>query len=242
MKASDDNVIPVNPCLNCTLPKYEAPDHRIFSIADTQRFLQLLDEHADLKYRAFFNIAIYGGFRRGEILALTWDDIDFDNNMVHIKRTVHWSKDRGYYYTDPKTKKSKRSVKMTDRVMDILKQVQNEQSSAMLNYGDYWNNPHKLVFTADNGSAMSMSTPYRFLQKFCNEYEMPQVSVHSMRHLNATLLISKGTNVKTVQSLLGHSTAVTTMSIYAHEIQSAEAAASEALGEILENDLVKKAE
>ena len=234
--------IAVNPCLNCTLPKYEAPDHRIFSIADTQRFLQLLDEHADLKYRAFFNIAIYGGFRRGEILALTWDDIDFDNNMVHIKRTVHWSKDRGYYYTDPKTKKSKRSVKMTDRVMDILKQVQNEQSSAMLNYGDYWNNPHKLVFTADNGSAMSMSTPYRFLQKFCNEYEMPQVSVHSMRHLNATLLISKGTNVKTVQSLLGHSTAVTTMSIYAHEIQSAEAAASEALGEILENDLVKKAE
>ena len=60
-----------------------------------------------------------------------------------------------------------------------------------------------------------------------------------MRHLNASLLISKGTNVKTVQSLLGHSTPVTTMSIYAHEIQSAEAAASAALGEILEKDLVK---
>ncbi|MCR5815425.1 MAG: hypothetical protein K6F91_00915 [Ruminococcus sp.] len=60
--------------------------------------------------------------------------------------------------------------------------------------------------------------------------------------MNATLLISKGTNVKTVQSLLGHSTAVTTMSIYAHEIQSAEAAASAALGEIIENDLIKKAE
>ena len=63
-----------------------------------------------------------------------------------------------------------------------------------------------------------------------------------MRHLNATLLISKGTSVKTVQSLLGHSTAVTTMSIYVHEIQSAEAVASAALGEIIENDLIKKAE
>ena len=89
---------------------------------------------------------------------------------------------------------------------------------------------------------MSMGTPYKFLKRFCEEYDLPRVSVHSMRHLNATLLISKGTNVKTVQSLLGHSTAVTTMSIYAREIQSAEAAASEALGEILENDLIKKAE
>lgn len=133
--------IAVNPCLNCTLPKYEAPDHKILSVADTQRFLQLLDEHAELKYRAFFNIAIYGGFRRGEILALTWNDIDFDNNMVHIRRAVHWSKDKGYYYTAPKTKKSKRSVKMTDRVMLILKQMKNEQLSAELKYGDYWNNP-----------------------------------------------------------------------------------------------------
>ena len=219
--------------------KYEAPDHKILSVADTQRFLQLLDEHAELKYRAFFNIAIYGGFRRGEILGLTWDDIDFDNNMVHIKRSVHWSKDKGYYYTDPKTKKSKRSVKMTNRVMIILKQVKNEQLSAKFQYGDYWNNPQRLVFTTDDGSQMSMGTPYKYLTKFCEEYGLPRVSVHSMRHLNATLLISKGTDPKTVQSLLGHSTTVTTMSIYAHEIQSAEAAASAALGEILEKDLVK---
>lgn len=234
--------IAVNPCANCTLPKIEDTEHKILSIADTQRFLQLLDEHANLKYRAFFNIAIYGGFRRGEILALTWDDIDFANNIVHIRRAVHWSKDNGYYYTDPKTKKSKRSVKMTDRVMLILKQVQNEQLSARLMYGDYWSNPQSLVFTADNGSQMAMGTPYTFLKKFCEEYDLPRVSVHSMRHLNATLLISKGTDPKTVQSLLGHSTAVTTMSIYAHEIQSAEAAASAALGDVLEQDLVKKAQ
>lgn len=87
-----------------------------------------------------------------------------------------------------------------------------------------------------------MGTPYTFLKKFCAEYDLPRVSVHSMRHLNATLLISKGTDPKTVQSLLGHSTAVTTMSIYAHEIQSAEAAASAALGDVLEQDLVKKAQ
>ena len=58
-----------------------------------------------------------------------------------------------------------------------------------------------------------MGTPYKFLKKFCEEYELPRVSVHSMRHTNATLLINNGTNIKAVQGLLGHSTAVTTVNI-----------------------------
>ena len=89
---------------------------------------------------------------------------------------------------------------------------------------------------------MSNGTPYKFLTKFLKEYNIKRVNVHSMRHTNATLLINNGTNLKAVQGLLGHSTAVTTMNIYAHEIQAAEAAASAALGEIIENDLVKKAD
>ena len=234
--------IAVNPCLNCTLPKYETPEHIILSVEDTQRFLQLLDENAPLKYRAFFNIAVYCGFRRVEILGLTWEDIDFDNNTVYIKRQQKYEKGKGYYYTEPKTRKSKRCVKMTDRVMLIIKQLQNEQLSARLNYGDYWNNPLNLVFTSDNGSQMSMGTPYKFLTKFLKQYDIKRVNVHSMRHLNASLLISKNTNVKTLSTMLGHSNTQTTLNIYAHEIQSAEAAASEALGEILENDLIKKAE
>ena len=146
------------------------------SVEDTQRFLQLLDENAPLKYRAFFNIAVYCGFRRGEILGLTWEDIDFDNNTVYIKRQQKYEKGKGYYYTEPKTRKSKRCVKMTDRVMLIIKQLQNEQLSARLNYGDYWNNPLNLVFTSDNGSQMSMGTPYKFLTKFLKQYDIKRVN------------------------------------------------------------------
>lgn len=229
--------IAVNPCTNCTLPKVSAPEHKVFTLEQAQRFLQLLDEHADLKYRAFFNVAIYGGFRLGEILALRWSDVDFENNVIHINRAVHWNKADGYYYTDPKTTKSKRAVRVSVRVMMILKQLKNEQLSAALNYGDYWSNKQGLLFTTDNGLQMSVSTPYTFLKKFCAQYSLPRVSVHSMRHLNATLLINSGANPKTVQALLGHSTAVTTMSIYAHEIQSAEAAASNALAALLDGQL-----
>lgn len=232
--------IAVNPCNNCTLPKIPTAEHNILTIEQTQRLLQHLDEYAPLKYRCFFYIAIYGGFRRGEILGLRWSDIDFENDLIHIRRAVHWEKQKGFYYTEPKTAKSRRTVRLPERVMFLLKQQHNEQMSAALKYGDYWDNSENLVFTTERGSQMSIGTPYTFLKKFCAEYNLPFVSVHSLRHLNATLLINSGANPKTVQALLGHSLASTTLNIYAHEIQSAEAAASVAVAAMLDNTLSAK--
>ncbi len=140
---------------------------------------------------------------------------------------------KDFYYTEPKTAKSRRTVRLPERVMFLLKQQHNEQMSAALKYGDYWDNSENLVFTTERGSQMSIGTPYTFLKKFCAEYNLPFVSVHSLRHLNATLLINSGANPKTVQALLGHSLASTTLNIYAHEIQSAEAAASVAVAAML---------
>lgn len=232
--------IAVNPCVNCTLPKVPTAEHNILTLEQTQQFLRLLDEYAPLKYRCFFYIAVYGGFRRGEILGLRWSDIDFDNDLIHINCAAHWEKGKGFYYTDPKTAKSRRTVRLPERVILLLKQQHNEQLSAALMLGDYWHNSENLVFTADDGSQMGMGTPYGFLKKFCEEHELPCVSVHSLRHLNATLLINSGANPKTVQALLGHSLASTTMNLYAHEIQSAEAAASAAVAAMLDNELSKR--
>lgn len=229
--------IAVNPCTNCTLPKMTAKEREILTLEQARRFLQLLDENAPLKYDCFFNIAVYGGFRRGEILGLRWSDIDFNNGLIHINRAVHWDKKRGYYYTEPKTAKSKRTVHLSERVMMLLKKQKNEQLSAAFNCGDYWKNDGDLVFTSDDGTQMSMGTPYAYLTKFCKAHGLPKISVHSLRHLNATLLINSGANPKTVQALLGHSLASTTMNLYAHEIQSAEAAASSALAAMLDGQL-----
>lgn len=229
--------IAVNPCTNCTLPKAPATERKVLTLEEARELLRLLDEHAALKYRCFFYIAIYGGFRRGEILGLRWSDVDLENNLIHINRAVHWDKQRGFYYTDPKTAKSRRTVRLPERVMFLLKQQQNEQLSNVFRYGDQWHNDGDLVFTTDSGEQMSMGTPYSFLTRFCEQYGLPRVSVHSLRHLNATLLINSGANPKTVQALLGHSLASTTMNLYAHEIQSAEAAASAAIAAMLDGQL-----
>ena len=89
------------------------------------------------------------------------------------------------------------------------------------------------IFTKWNGLTLDRSAPGYFFKQFCNRTGMRYVSNHSFRHLNASLLINSGIDVKTVQSCLGHSTATTTLQIYAHTFQSAQAAAMEAVAEAL---------
>jgi hypothetical protein len=88
-------------------------------------------------------------------------------------------------------------------------------------------------FTKWNGLTLDRSAPGYFYKKFCERTGMRYVTNHSMRHLNASLLINAGVDVKAVQSCLGHSTATTTLQIYAHTFQSAQAAAMEAVAEAL---------
>lgn len=222
-----------NPCKNATLPKIPQREHKMFTVEQAKQFLDILEQpETDIKYRAFFQLAIFGGFRRGEILGLEWSDIDFDTNIVHIRRTVHYSKKLGYYDTEPKSKSSVRSLQLPESVIFTVKQLRNEQLSKRIKIGDNWHNTERL-FTTWNGRQMSGSAPSSWLIKTCERYGLPKVNLHSMRHLNASLLISSGVDVKTVQSVLGHSQASTTLDIYAAAFRDREAQALGAVADIL---------
>ncbi len=222
-----------NPCKNAALPKMPQTEHKMFTIEQAKKFLDILDRpDTPIKYKAFFYLAIFGGFRRGEILGLEWSDIDFDTGVIHIRRTVHYSKELGYYDTEPKSKKSVRALTLPDNVIFTIKQLQNEQLSQRLKLGDLWHNTDRL-FTTWDGHQMHGATPFSWLTKICRQHNLPKVNLHSFRHLNASLLITSGVDVKTVQSVLGHSQASTTLDIYAAAFQDREAQALGAVANIL---------
>ena len=231
-----------NPCKNAALPKIPQAEHKMFTIDEAKRFLDILDrDDTPIKYKAFFQLAIFGGFRRGEILGLEWEDIDFDTGVVHIRRTVHHSKERGYYDTEPKSRKSVRALTLPSGVIFTVKQLRNEQLSQRLKLGDKWHSTSRL-FTTWDGHQMHGATPFTWLTKTCEQYGLPKVNLHSFRHLNASLLISSGVDVKTVQSVLGHSQASTTLDIYAAAFQDREAQALGAVADILTGERKRKAE
>lgn len=231
-----------NPCKNAVVPKIPQRDLKMFTLEQAKQFLDILEQpEIPVKYRAFFQLALFGGFRKGEILGLEWSDIDFETGIIHIRRTVHHSKKLGYYDTEPKSKSSVRDLQLPENVIFTIRQLRNFQNSQRLKYGDQWHCTERL-FTTWNGNQMCSSSPSSWLTKICAANDLPIVNLHSFRHLNASLLISSGVDVKTVQSVLGHSQASTTLDIYAAAFRDREAQALGAVADILTDGRQRKAE
>ena len=222
-------MIPDNPCRNVTAPKMDKKEIDCYSLEEAAHFLKLLEQEP-LKYQAFFQLAIFGGFRRGELLGLEWKDIDFDTCLVSIRRTSQYTKAKGVYTDTTKTESSKRCLKMPDVVMQTLRKYRLEQNKERLQVGDQWHNMDR-VFTRWNGLPMHPNTTYLFLERFCTRHDMRRVNVHSFRHLNASLLIGEGTDIRTVSAALGHSQTSTTLNIYAHTLAEAQASAAESIAD-----------
>ena len=113
------------------------------------------------------------------------------------------------------------------------------QDKYKANIGSKWIE-HDRLFTKWNGEPMGMRSPYKFFEKFCKRTGMRFVNVHSFRHFNATAMILSGVDVKTVQTCLGHNDANTTLSIYAHSFQEAQARAMDSVADCIFNKNNKK--
>lgn len=216
-------MIPANPCRNVTIPRVITPEKEFYTIKEAQQMLDLFRNEPDsnFKYVCFYTLAVYTGFRLGEMLGLEWKDANFETNVISVSRTCLYSKAKGGLYTEtPKTQQSRRSLKVPQGVIDVLlrwKELQNVQRQRV---GSKWIETDR-IFTKWNGLTLDRSAPGYFYKKFCERTGMRYVTNHSMRHLNASLLINAGVDVKTVQSCLGHSTATTTLQIYTHSFRTA---------------------
>lgn len=113
-------VVSCNPCSKVTIPKGEAKEKMIYTIEEVTEFLKLLEDEP-LKYRVFFNLAVFSGFRRGELLGLEWKDVDFTNNLISVRRTSCYTAKQGIYTDTTKTKRSQRTIKFPASVMELLK-------------------------------------------------------------------------------------------------------------------------
>ena len=216
-----------NPCRKVTIPKGEVKEKPIYSQEEIAQLLTAINGE-DTKYRAFFYLIAYSGFRRSEMLGLEWKDIDFENNIISIRRTSNYTSERGIYTDTTKTKRSKRVLKISPYIMGILKELKDEQDEEALRLGDKWVESDRL-FVKWNGEPMNNQTPYGWLKEFCEKNDMPFYGIHSFRHFAASALISAGLDVVTVSGALGHCNSGTTLNVYAHLFQTAQARVAQAM-------------
>ena len=222
-------IVVENPCSRVTIPKSEVKEKQIYSQAEMEQLLSQMDvDGAPLQYKVFFYLMAYTGFRRGEMLGLEWQDVDFQNNVISVRRTSYQTADRGLYTDTTKTRRSQRTLKISAHIMEMLRELKAEQDEEAQKLKGYWHASNRL-FTKDNGEPLHPNTAYKWLKRFCARNDLPFYGLHSFRHFAASSLISAGVDVTTVSSALGHSNSGTTLNIYAHQFQTAQAKISEAM-------------
>ena len=220
-----------NPCERVEAPKIERKEARYLDEKQAAELLNYLQAES-LKYRTIITLLLYSGMRRGELCGLEWADIDFENSIIDINKSSLYLSSKGIFDDDTKTQASHRVIKLPPVAMQLLSDYQIEQRYEAFALGDKWENSGK-VFTQWNGKPIHPDTVTGWFSKFIKKNNLPDVSIHSLRHTNATLLIASGTDLRTVSKRLGHSNMTTTGNIYTHAIQTADERAAAVLGDIL---------
>lgn len=231
-------VIFSNPCERVKPPKVEKSEPRYLDETEASYLLELL-ETEDIQFRTAIQLLLYTGFRRGELLGLEWADIDFKNQIIHVRRSSLYLPDKGIFEDDTKNNTSERVIKVSSVAFQALREYKLWQSEQRMKLGDQWHQSNRL-FTAWNGKPMHPDTLTGWFHNFVTRNNLPQISIHSLRHTNATLLIAQHMPITTVANRLGHANAATTTKIYAHAIRSADAAAAETLENILAPNRISK--
>lgn len=224
-------VIFSNPCERVDPPKIARKEAKYLDEEQTVKLLEALQDEPE-QYCVAITLLLYLGLRRGELCGLEWQDIDFDRGLLTVCRSSLYVPHKDVFEDETKNISSRRVLKLSDGVLTMLKAHRLYQQEHRLQIGDQWHETGRL-FTKWNGEPLHPDTLTNWFSRFIRRNDLPPVTLHSLRHTNATLLIAAGVNVKTVSAHLGHSTIATTANIYAHQIQSAEAAAADALEEKL---------
>lgn len=220
-----------NPCRRVFVPKQEQEEKQIYTIEQVKILYENLKSEP-MKYQVYLLLSIYSGYRRSEMLGLEWKDIDFEHDLIHVRRTSQYTSEKGIYTDTTKTRKSKRVSKMPASIMNLLRQFKADQNEEARRLGTKWEDYDRL-FTKWNGAPMNPQTPFEWLKGYCERIGIPFRNIHSLRHLHASLLIFEGVDVVAVSEDMGHSVIGTTLNLYSHMFQEAKARNCDAISNAL---------
>ncbi len=209
--------------------------HREISYLNEQEVRQMLTllEKEPIQYQTMITLLVYTGIRRGELCGLEWKDIDFENQVMHVVRSAQYIGNKTMITKEPKTKSGIRHFSLSIHACILLKKYKHWQLEQKLSVGDRWEESDRL-FTSWNGKPIHPDTVSDWFSKFIKRSGLPYVTLHSLRHTNATLMIAEGTDVCTVSRRLGHANTATTLNIYAHALKSKDREAANTLDNVLE--------
>jgi len=225
------NLIPRNPADAAKAPAASAKEMHPLSAHEARR---LLEAARDDRLEALYVLALHTGMRRGELLGLKWEDIDLDGSIVRVPRTLARTENgKRLALWEPKTKKSRRTVRLTPRAVEVLRRHRARQAEEKLKAGGVYQD-QGLVFAGEAGNLINPSNlRQRSFAPLLKCAGLPRITFHDLRHTCASLLFQKNVHPKIIQELLGHASVAITLDTYSHMLPGMGSEAADAIGEAL---------
>jgi len=214
-------LIPRNVCDLVSPPHREQFEIKPLTLEQAHQLLAVARGH---RQEALFALALSTGMRRGELVALKWQDINFVTGTLQVRRILtripSKMPGKGYVEAEPKTQKSRRNVVIAPFALKCLKEHRLRQLEEKVKAGPAWQE-HDYVFCTSVGTHLNPSKDVLDqLKVLLKKAGLPSIRFHDLRHSAATLLLSEGVHPKIVQELLGHTTISMTMDVYSYVLPS----------------------
>lgn len=233
-------VIKKNPMESLKKPKVEQEEMSVYEEEEVQLLFIALEKES-LMWRIMVTLALTCGLRRGELLALEWDNVNFEESYIYIKQSLSYAKETGYVVKEPKTKNSKRKVSVPLSLIPDLKELKKLAMKDRMKAEELWEGGERFfVFTSWHGKPLYPSSVKTWWSRFTKRHALRYIRFHDLRHTSATLLINQGVHTKIVSQRLGHAKTSTTNDIYAHVLLSADRETAKHFDSILQNISVPK--
>ncbi len=219
-QAKKEGIIEVNPCDNCKVPKLEKKEMQILPIEKMSEYLQKAEECG---VYAMFYLELSTGLRRGELLALTWQDVDEENLTISVNKAVSKIKG-GVEIREPKTENAVRTIAISEQMLAILHEEKAKHPQ----------NP--LLFpspkTGEHYHPDAVSKLHKKLLKLAKIEE--KIPLHSLRHTFSVVALQCGVDIKTLSKTLGHHSSAFTLDTYTHVTEKMNKSVADKVGGFME--------
>ena len=221
-------LIRYNPCDAVEAPRPRHPEMRTWTAEEARAFLAATADH---ELAALWRLALTTGMRRGELLALRWQDVDLDRRQLAVRRTLSRGPD-GLYFSEPKTRAGQRSIALPSSAVVALREHRRRQLERRLVLGSAWHETD-LVFGRGDGQVLHPNVVHATFRCLVDRLGLPRIRFHDLRHTAATLMLADGVHPKVVQERLGHATISMALDRYSHVTMDMQREAAERIEKLL---------
>lgn len=229
-QALKEGLVPFNAAERAEAPQQKKTAPRTLQPEQVRAIQEALEtEH--IKWQVLVHLLIITGARRGEIIGLKWDAVDWEHSRIHIHNTIQCTKEHGVYEETPKTERSVRWISLPRETMKLLRWYETWWRAEKLRLGPLFYD-QGFLFPRYDGEPMRPDAVTAWLDDFSKRHGLPHINPHAFRHTMASMLYYSGMDSVSISARLGHAQVSTTADIYAAIIEGADIKSAENLADI----------